>query len=342
MIDNIKITLRKFKGNLSGNKKLEPIGKSYKSEVYKLYNHEGRDKDVYLLIKHNAEDGILKIENSIRKWYLGGFTLLDLTERTANKAFSEIAKILDIDMKDLCKATFTQCEIGLIIRPRIPVEQLVPMVVKYSTFKRYNFSCETVGFKGEDLELKMYDKTQELLDKNKKKGKYDQEAKKKAFKALSDRNYNFFRMEFDMFDKQSFENKDMVQMKTIGDILDNYLGLYSFWVKEISRVILLNRLVISKDMTPREYILARVLEIDGFVSFEANCLKRGTGNARSRLLNEALAVIAKFSNLRKYNANKFKVDILKNLRRIGKKEENLNVDALAKILFKSEDDINRE
>ena len=84
------------------------------------------------------------------------------------------------------------------------------------------------------------------------------------------------------------------------------------------------------------------MEIDGFVSFEAKCLKRGTGNARSRLLNAALAVIAKFSNLRKYNANKFKVDILKNLRRIGKKEENLNVDALAKILFKSEDDINRE
>jgi len=342
MIDNIKITLRKFKGNLSENPKLELKGKSYKSEVYRLYNHEGRDKDVYLLIKHNREDGVLKIENSIRKWYLGGFSLLDLTEKTANKAFSKIAKILSIDMEDFRKATFTKCEIGLIIRPRIPVEQLVPMIVKYSTFKRYNFSCETVGFNGEDFGLKMYDKTQELLDKNKKKGKYDQKAKEKAFKALSDRNYNFFRLEFNMFDKQSFINRDMGHIKTIGDILDNYLELYSFWVKEISRIVLLNRLVMSKDMTPKEYMLARVLEIDGFVSFEANCLKRGTGNARSRLLNEALAVIAKFSNLRKYNANKFKVDILKNLRRIGDKEENLNIDALAKILFKGEDDINRE
>lgn len=245
-------------------------------------------------------------------------------------------------MKDFRKATFTQCKIGLIIRPRIPVGQLVPMIVKYSTFKRYNFSCETVGFKGEDVELKMYDKTQELLDKNKKKGKYDQKAKEKAFKALSDRNYIFFRIEFDMFDKQSFINKDMAHVRTIGDILDNYLALYSFWTKEISRVVLLNKLAMSKDMTSREYMLARVLEIDGFVSFEANCLKRGKGNARSRLLNEALTVIAKFSNLRKYNANKFKADILKNLRRIGKKEENLNVDILAKILFKAEDDINRE
>ncbi len=342
MIDNIKITLRKFKGNLSENPNLESQGHSFKSEVYRLYNYEGKEKEVYLLLKYNPDKQELVIKNSIRKWYLGGFSLWDLTEKTANKAFSKISKILGIDMKDFLKATFTKCEIGLIIRPRIPVGQLVPMIVKYSTFKRYNISCETVGFKGEDVELKMYDKTQELLDKNKKKGKYDQKAKEKAFKALSDRNYNFFRIEFDMFDKQSFINKDMAHVKTIGDILDNYLALYSFWVKEISRVVLLNKLVMSKDMTPKQYMIARVLEIDGFVSFESNCLKRGKGNVRSRLLNEALEVIAQFSNLRKYDVNKFKVDILKNLRRIGKKEENLNVDALAKILFKGEDDINRE
>jgi len=342
MIDNIKITLRKFKGNLSENPNLESQGYSFKSEVYRLYNHEGKEKEVYLLLKYNPYKQELIIKNSIRKWYLGGFSLLDLTEKTANKAFSKISKILGIDMKDFRKATFTKCEIGLIIRPRIPVSQLVPMIVKYSTFKRYNFSCETVGFEGEDIKLNMYDKTQELLDKNKKKGKYDQKAKEKAFKALSDRNYNFFRIEFDMFDKQSFINKDMAHVRTIGDILDNYLALYSFWVKEISRVVLLNKLVMSKDMTPKQYMIARVLEIDGFVSFESNCLKRGTGNVRSRLLNEALEVIAQFSNLRKYDVNKFKVDILKNLRRIGKKEGNLNVDTLAKILFKAEDDINRE
>jgi hypothetical protein len=339
MIDNIKITLRKFKGHF---RNCELQGKSYNSEIYRLYNHEGEEKEIYLLLKYKAQKQELVIENSIRKWHFGGFSLLDLTEKSANKAFSKISKALGISIDDFRKATFTQCEIGLIIRPRIPVEQLVPMIIKYSSFKRYNFSCETVGFQGEDLGLKMYDKTQELLDKNKKRGKYDQEAKKKAFKALSGRNYNFFRIEFDMFDKQSFTNKDMAHIRTIGDILDNYLGLYSFWVKEISKVVLLNRLVMSNNMTPKEYMIARVLEIDGFVSFENNCLKRGKGNTRSRLLNEALAVIANFSNLRKYNVNKFKADILKNLRRIGQKEKNLNVDTLAKILFKGEDDINRE
>lgn len=339
MIDNIKITLRGFNGHFNN---CELKGKSYKSEVYRLYNYEGKSKEVYLLLKYKPEKKELTIENSIRKWFLGGFSLLDLREKTADKAFSKISKALGIKIDDLRKATFTKCEIGLIIRPRIPVTQLVPMIVKYSTFKKYNFHTETVGFKGEDIELKMYDKTQELLDKNKKKGKYNQAEKEKAFKALSNRNYNFFRIEFDMFDRQSFINKDMAHIRTIGDILENYLELYSFWVKEISRVVLLNRLVMSKDMTPKQYMIARVLEIDGYNTFETNCLKRGTGNAKSRLLNEALEVICQFSSLRKYNTIKFKVDIFKNLRRINNKEEKLDVDALSKILFKNEDDINRE
>lgn len=330
MIDNIKITLKNFRGHFDN---CESKGVNYKSEVYRLYNFEGKDKEIYLLLKYKPETKVLTIERSIRKWYLGGFSLLDLTKNTATTTILKISNLLGIGIEDFRKATFSKCEIGLIIRPRIPANQLVPMIVKYSTFKRYNFACETVGFKGEDLELKMYDKTEELLARNKKNGKYNQRAKEKAFKALSVNNYTFFRIEFDMFDKQSFINKDMSYVKTIGDILDNYLDLYSFWVKEISRIVLLNKLTMSKDMTSKQYMIARILEIDGFVSFEVNCLKRGKGNIRSRLLNEALEVISQFSSLRKYNANKFKMDILKNLKRIGKKEENLNIEDLVKILF---------
>ena len=182
MIDNIKITLRKFKGNLSDNPNLESHGQSFGSEIYRLYNHEGKDKDIYLLLKYNPKKQVLKIENSIRKWYLGGFSLLDLTEKTATKAFGKISKKLNISISELHKATFTQCEIGLNIRTRIPVDDIVPMIVRYSTFKRYQFGVETVGFEGTDLKLKMYDKCEELLVHNKK---YDKKAKKKAFKALS-------------------------------------------------------------------------------------------------------------------------------------------------------------
>lgn len=67
MIDNIKITLRKFKGNLSDNPNLESHGKSFGSEIYRLYNQEGEDKEIYLLLKYNPDKQVLKIENSVRK-----------------------------------------------------------------------------------------------------------------------------------------------------------------------------------------------------------------------------------------------------------------------------------
>lgn len=330
MIDNIKITLRKFKSDLSRNSNLEFHGKSFGSEVYRLYNHEGKDKEIYLLLKYNPEKQILKIENSIRKWYFGGFSLLDLTKKSANNAFEKIAKVLGITKDELCRATFTRCEIGLNIRTRIPVKEIVPMIVRYSTFKRYQFHFDTVGFEGNDLSLKMYNKCEELLEHNKK---YDKNAKEKVFNALQERNYNFFRIEFNMFDKQSFINKDLSYIKTIGHILDNYLELYYFWTKEISRIVLLNKLIMSKKMTPKQYVIARTLEIDGFPSFEYNCQQRAEPKNSSRIINEAIEIICSFSNLRKYNTHKFKLDIEKNLKRIKGKEKELDIKLLSKYLF---------
>ena len=143
-----------------------------------------------------------------------------------------------------------------------------------------------------------------------------------------------------MFDKQSFINKDLSHIKTIGHILDNYLELYSFWTKEMSRVVLLNKLIMSKEMTPKQYVIARVLEIDGFTSFERNCLKRGKGNVSSRIINEAIEVIQSFGNPIRYNTNKFKLDIVKNLKRIKKKEEGLDINRLTQNLFPPSEGIN--
>mgnify|MGYP000858302726 FL=1 len=93
-------------------------------------------------------------------------------------------------------------------------------------------------------------------------------------------------------------------------------------------------------MTPKQYIIARVLEIDGFTSFERNCLKRAKPNISSRIINEAIEVIHSFSNPIRYNTNKFKLDILKNLKRINNKEKELDIKRLSGNLFYSEDNIN--
>lgn len=108
----------------------------------------------------------------------------------------------------------------------------------------------------------------------------------------------------------------------------------------MSRIVLPNKLLKSKEITPKQYVIARVLEIDGFTSIERNCLKRGKENVSSRIINEALEVIHSFSNPIKYNTNKFKLDILKNLKRIKGKEEDLDKNLFTKNLFPSSDSIN--
>ena len=88
MIDNIKIALSRFNGHFDN---CEFQGKSYNTEVYRLYNHEGKEKMVSLSLRYNPQKRTLAIERSIRTWYLDCFSLLDLTKDTANIAFSTIA-----------------------------------------------------------------------------------------------------------------------------------------------------------------------------------------------------------------------------------------------------------
>lgn len=326
MIDNIKITIQNFRGNFDCCKK---VGFLYGKSVYRLYNHE-KGKEIFLLLEYNGGKKELIINNSIRKWYLGGFSLSDLTQETAYKAFKKISQLLGIDLDDFRKATFTQCEIGLNLRMSIPAYEIIPLVVKYSTFKRYIYENETVGFIGTDRTLKMYNKCEELLDHNKK---YDKKTKEHTFKVLTDKNYNFLRIELNMLDKQSFINKKLYKLQTIGDILDNYLSLYEFWIKEMSAVILLNELIMEEEMTSNQYMIAKILQLDGYNKFKNNCLNRSQGNTRSKLNKDALAVIDRYSNPKKYNTTKFKDDIIKNLERIKSKEKKLNIGQMTANLY---------
>ena len=318
--------MSKFNGHFDN---CEFQGNNYDTKTYRLYNHEGKEKLIYLLLKYNPSKKILIIERSIRKWYLGGFSLLDLTKETANRAFSKIAAKIGVSAEYLLKAKFSRCEVGLNIRPRIPIENVIPMIVRYSTLRRYEFAFQTVGFDGSDISLKIYDKGEELLAKNKT---YDKFSKSNAFAVLKNKGYHFLRVEFNMYDKQSFVNKDMPHIKTIGDLLNGYIDLYYFWAKEVGRIILLNKLIVNPEMTPKEYLIARTLEMDGFTVFERTMRKLDKKYASIRMLNEARRVIENYSDPVKYNTNKFKEDVLKNLKRIKAKEVDLDIDLLVEKL----------
>jgi len=336
MIDNIRIHIKNFRGNFD---KCEKQWESTKTECYKLYNHEGKEKGVFMLLEYNIKNNSLIIENSIRKWYNGGFTLVDLKKKSAMKTFEKIADALNISVLDLHEATFTKCELGLNLMVKVPIEQLEPMIVKYSTYQRFCYEGETVGFLGQDRKLIFYNKYKELIDKNDKNKKYDKEIKKKVFDAFNKSNCYFLRAEVRMEDRQAFRNSKLGHINNIGDLLDCYQDLYYLWTKEMSKVILLNKLVMSKSMNSREYMIARVLEAEGYSSFKINCLEKSVANTKSILSKDAESVIRNYGSKKEYNTQKFKADIYRNLKNIKGKGENLDMKTITKILFGKLEDI---
>ena len=334
MIDNISICLKNFEGVEDNFKNCDYQGMSYKTKVYRLYNHEGKDKKIYLLVKYNKEKKTLSIDNSIRKWLLGGFFLLDLTEKRANDAFERLAYLLNISISDLYEANFTNCELGLTLNLRIPMEQLEPLIVRYSTYKRYCYEGKTVGFLGVDRELKIYDKYQELVDKNRT---YDKLAKRNTLNAFKRQNYRFVRAELTMIDNQSFINSHLGCIRNIGDLLRHYQYLYYFWANELSKVFLVNKLVMNKSMTSRQYMIARVLENEGYSSFKINCLERSRGKEKGCLQDDLEKVVNVYGDKRVYNTETFRADIYRNLERIKDKGENIDMEELKKILYDETD-----
>ena len=85
MIDYIEIKLRNFSGHFEN---CEYIGAKYGKSIYRLYNHE-EGKKIHMMLTYSIDDQTLILSNSIRKWTLGGFSLLDLTSTNLNVALKK-------------------------------------------------------------------------------------------------------------------------------------------------------------------------------------------------------------------------------------------------------------
>ena len=322
MIDNIKVKISNLDKGLRSNKHLCFQGVSFKSEVYRLYNCEGREDGAYLLLKYNREPHTLTMENSIRKWFYGRYSIKDLDRSDFIKAYNKIADILGIEKETLYKASFTQCEIGLNDKTKIPPGNIVPLVAAYSSLKRMQIENETVEFKGTDLRLIMYDKTKEILDKRKKNSR-----------RLPELDNNLLRIEFKLSDRQAFVNKGLSHIKTVGDIAEHYRDIRYFWINELNRVVIFNKLIFSEKMSMKQYLIAQELQREGYGTYIYNCSTRENPQSKSRYTNEANKVIRDFSDPKEYNMTKFKIDAFISFKKNVASEKGLNMRNVVLSLF---------
>ena len=333
MIDLIKLTLSNFQGNLDRCE----IHRDYKTSIAcRLYNPDKNDS-AFLYLTFTRKTKKLQIKGSLRKWYFGSTSYSDLEFCYINIVILEISKLIGILPEKLHESMITQCELGLNIKTRIPCEKIIPKISHYGHLKRYEYDGETVGFKGRNKELKIYDKTNEIIENN---SNTISSLEKMMFKVLKEKGEYFLRIEFTLKDKQSFIQDDLGNLSTLGGLIQNYSKLYVFLTKEISEIRMSNVIIYDDLMTPIEFLIARDINANGFndtsKSFP-NTFKsktdRGLISARSKAFLKVCQVLKKYESKKEYNKNSLLFDIARKLIIISRTDKTVKLPVLLRNLW---------
>lgn len=324
MIDNLTITIKECDCKPP---KYSYKGREYQWSIYWLYYDVDDDNEAFLKVAYDRAGKIVRIEGSIRKWYLGMFSLSDLTPKQFEVATKKIAEKLSIDWNKLLEGIITNCEVGLDVQTRIPAQKVNELVRKYKGLKYYRYGFETVGFLGEHTNLKMYDKYEELIANF---GKYDEGGKvKKKFEELKKKRIYTYRIEATIKDDRSFNLAGLGHLSTLGGLIENYHELIEYWVNECSKVEVGMSINYEDDrMTKNEYAILIAIHSQGFFTFSDEYAKRSlhkkkakgkkTGNSAtsstSKARKEISEIIERYKEPTSYHASKFRVDIYKTLK----------------------------
>lgn len=327
MIDRLDIRLPNFTGDLT---KCKPSGWNKQGSQYRLYNFQGSKWGTYLQLVLQPDKTLIIKERSLRKWKLGNYSLADLNSRTFIQTIKKIADALGISPEELSRGTITNCEIGLNINTRIPCEEIISSIKSYSVLKWYQYAYETVGFLGENQKLKIYNKIVELKNHGRRKREGNiPEQYLRVYDKLEEKGTYVLRIEFTLKDRRSFEANGLKHIRTVGDIASNYKDLYSYWTREVNRIVVAPVLRFDKDMTANEYMIARILSIDGVHEFERECLERSSNSSsKAKLRKEMKEVLKKYGQPGEFNREELNKVIVRKLWRIHKFEEKLNLPEL--------------
>ncbi len=308
MIDWIKITLRDFTGSLDycqqGDVGVDKeTGLIY--ENYHLPNGYREPKQHWMHVARQAGSNKISVEGSIRKWGNHRNTLADLTAKTFERALHKLARRLNVPFEELCRAGFTQCEIGLNVKTAIPGYQITPMVVKYGRLKNRREAgdkSKTIYFEGTAKMLKLYDKVIEIADKA-GGGTENAAMMRRISDRLLEDHQNYLRIEYTLFHQKGFGQHGLGHIKTIGDLIAHYSDLYEFWCRETHDIVLFNDNATPPNrekLNKSELRIIDNLDIYGFegaVEREASGINEDAPTASqmlSRAQKKILTVIGKY------------------------------------------------
>jgi len=143
------------------------LPKNYHYFKKKLYAEKSRSF-LLLSLRYDDEEDIfrLRINGSLKKWYLNGNTLEELTKTQYEKCYKKIAEKIGVLYEDLCLARNTKIESGITICLKTKFWDLLKCFVWYKDFERVEESNTTLYFRGKCYSFILYEKEIEIKSKN--------------------------------------------------------------------------------------------------------------------------------------------------------------------------------
>jgi hypothetical protein len=205
--------------------RFEPIRNSINR--YKLKNSFDGSNSAYLRVDVYLETSFLKITGSLRKWYYGQLSLSDFTKYDYIKAIRLLAECLGVSYDDMLTMEYSSVEIGMNVSSKTDFSTFKQDIkgFKNKTYKSVVYET-AIYFKNGSLEVKMYDKIEEIKTKLKSK-KRIMDIDEIDF-LESNKNKISFRVEFKI-SKGKSRIYSKTKIKTIGDAIDNFNELYIFF-----------------------------------------------------------------------------------------------------------------
>ncbi|WP_294962698.1 hypothetical protein [uncultured Flavobacterium sp.] len=178
MVDNITIYIDNYITGRSSKREWcqyvpkvkegkKPLPKKYHYFRRRLYNNK-RNSFLLLSLRYDDTKDIfrLRINGSVKKWYLNGNTLEDLTKPQYEDCIKTIAEKIATPYSELLNSRNTKIETGFTICLKAKFTDLLKNFVWYKNFERIEEDETTIYFRGEYYSFILYEKNIEIKSKN--------------------------------------------------------------------------------------------------------------------------------------------------------------------------------
>lgn len=282
------------------------------------------------------EFGRIRIKGSIRKWYFGRTSISELTKEQFMQAIKEIAETLHIPCTSfMVHRGLTHIELGYTIITKTPISRIIRRIIQNGRMPMpydYQNKHETVYSVGSDKRLRIYDKSKEMLANAKRNNERIEIGN--AINRLNRKGQYLLRLEVEMLYSESLKRYSSLSIKSIEDLYQNWYRLHALSVKELAKVRILGKIILSDRMTPKERGLARTIIEFGFEKgVEKYAMAKGKDI--NQIKRESFRLMDRYSSHRTYSIREYRKDIARHIIRVNRYHEKLPLSEMFHLLWRT-------